>query len=98
MGAICYILSWTAMHSRDAHGRLPLAGMADAIQGHVEVDSKRMAADFKRHGERGKLAWRVAWVLCSACRKSNSPEHLDEGTVNEGMTFTVKLIGGKGAI
>ena len=47
MGAICYIDSWTLVHSQDAQGRLWLAGMADTIQGHVGVDSTSMAADFK---------------------------------------------------
>jgi hypothetical protein len=58
MGAIRYIDSWTLVHSRDVCTILWLAGVADAIQGHLENVS-RVAAYF------AVLGWkRQAGLAC----------------------------------
>jgi hypothetical protein len=66
MGAIYYIHSWTLAHSQDVQGRLSLGGVADVIQGHLEVDSKSMAADLNA------IMKEAGWLGVSfSCRAEN---------------------------
>jgi len=89
MGTMCYIGSWTLVHSRDVYKLLWLAGMADAIHGHLGNVSKEWLLTSWYWDGRGKLAWLVPLLQC---RKLPAMWRIDGERL---MTIIAEIVGGE---